>query len=122
MTQLSDFFKALADPTRLRIINLLLQSPFCVCEMAATLELPQPLLSRHLAYLRNSGLVEGSRQGPRINYALNENSPLMQQIRPFLMKAFRGEPTGHVDLYNLKQDACNKRTKVDESQRESGIQ
>jgi DNA-binding transcriptional ArsR family regulator len=51
-----------------RIINLLLRSRLCVCEMAAILDLPQPLLSRHLAYLRNGGLVEGPRQGLRINY------------------------------------------------------
>ncbi|MGB9610698.1 MAG: ArsR/SmtB family transcription factor [Bryobacteraceae bacterium] len=106
MTQLSVFFKALADPTRLRIINLLLRSPLCVCEMAATLRLPQPLLSRHLAYLRNSGLVEGFRQGLRINYELNQRHPLIPLIRPFLEEAFRGEAAAQMDLKNLKADAA----------------
>jgi ArsR family transcriptional regulator len=63
MEQLSAFFKALADPTRLRIMNLLLRSSFCVCEMERILGLPQPLLSRHLAHLRSCGLVESQREG-----------------------------------------------------------
>lgn len=104
MTQLSAFFKALADPTRLRIVNLLLRSPLCVCEMARMLKLPQPLLSRHLAYLRNSGLVEGLRQGLRINYELNQRHPLIPQIRPFLVEAFRGEAAAQMDLATLKAD------------------
>lgn len=108
MTQLSAFFKALADPTRLRVVNLLLRSPLCVCEMAGILELPQPLLSRHLAYLRNSGLVEGSRQGLRINYELNQRHPLIPLIRPFLEEAFRGEVTAQMDLAHLLADAAGQ--------------
>ena len=101
MRELSAFFKALADPTRLRIINLLLRSPHCVCEIAATLNLPQPLVSRHLAYLRNSGLVEGTRQGFRVNYLINERHPLLRQMRPLLEQVLREQPTGRIDLHNL---------------------
>ena len=53
-------------------MNLLLRSPFCVCEMERILKLPQPLLSRHFAYLRNCGFVESHRDGMRVNYNLNE--------------------------------------------------
>jgi len=113
MTQLSAFFKALADPTRLRIIKLLLRSRLCVCEMAAILDLPQPLVSRHLAYLRNSGLVEGSRQGLRINYEVNERHPLLPQIRPFLEQALRNEPGGQIYLHNSNAEC---RTAKDEIQ------
>lgn len=112
MTQLSTFFKALADPTRLRIMNLLLRSPLCVCEMAAILNLPQPLLSRHLAYLRNSGLIEGFRQGLRINYEIKDTNPFIQQIRPFLVEAFRGDATGQTDLHNLETDAALKKDEL----------
>jgi ArsR family transcriptional regulator len=104
MTRLSAFFKALAEPTRLRIMNLLLRTPLCVCEMAAILKLPQPLLSRHLAYLRNSGLVVGSKQGLRINYQANEKHPLLPQIQPFLEQALRNEPGGQIDLHNLNAE------------------
>jgi len=94
MTELSTFFKALAGPPRLRIINLLLRSPHCVCEVPATLNLPQPLVSRHLAYLRNSGLVEGTRQGFRGNYGINERHPLLRQLPPCLEQILRQQPGG----------------------------
>jgi ArsR family transcriptional regulator len=100
MTVVSGFFRALADPTRLRILGLLLRSPRCVCEMAATLDLPQPLVSRHLAYLRNSGLVEGIRQGFRVNYEINDSHPLLRQLRPCLEQILREEPPGRGGHHN----------------------
>jgi ArsR family transcriptional regulator, arsenate/arsenite/antimonite-responsive transcriptional repressor len=63
-------FKALADPTRLRILNLLKLGSICVCEMHAVLQLPQPTVSRHLAALRHAGLVRDCRRGTRIIYSL----------------------------------------------------
>jgi ArsR family transcriptional regulator, arsenate/arsenite/antimonite-responsive transcriptional repressor len=63
-------FRAFADPTRLRILNLLLQGELCVCDIVRTLDVPQPTASRHLAYLRNSGLVESRRDGLWIHYKL----------------------------------------------------
>ncbi len=102
MEQLATLFKALADPTRLRIVNLLMRSPFCVCEMEEILRLPQPLLSRHLAYLRNSGLVENSRDGMRVNYNLNGKNQLIKQIRPFLLEALDSDTVGRADLRMLK--------------------
>ena len=66
-------FKALADPTRLRILNLLMKVPCCVCDFGTVLQLPQPLISRHLAYLKNAGLVQDHRQGMRVQYAISLN-------------------------------------------------
>ena len=102
MEQLSVFFKALADPTRLRIMNLLLRSPFCVCEMERILNLSQPLLSRHLAYLRSCGLVESQREGMRVNYNVNEKYPLLKRIGPFLLDTLGKDPVGSGDLRTLK--------------------
>jgi ArsR family transcriptional regulator len=102
MQRLPSLFKALADPTRLRIMNLLLRSPFCVCEMERILGLPQPLLSRHLAYLRNSGLVESHRDGMRVNYNLNEKHPFIAELRPFLLRALEADAVGRADLRTLK--------------------
>lgn len=102
MMELSTTFKALADPTRLRIMNLLLRSSFCVCEMGRILKLSQPLLSRHLAYLRNCGLVENQRDGTRVNYLLNEKHPFIQQMRPFLLDALGADAVGRADLRTLK--------------------
>src|SRR5437868_7035460 len=56
-------FRAVADPTRLRILSLLRGGERCVCEFVDTLRIPQPKASRHLAYLRRSGLVSVRKDG-----------------------------------------------------------
>jgi ArsR family transcriptional regulator len=63
-------FRAFADPTRLRILNLLLAGELCVCDIVSTLRIPQPTASRHLAYLKKSGLVKARRDGLWIHYKL----------------------------------------------------
>jgi len=63
-------FKALSDETRLRILALLQGGELCVCDLMAVLELPQSTVSRHLATLRNAGLVEDRRQGVWMYYRL----------------------------------------------------
>lgn len=70
MKKTAQLFKALSDETRLRILALLAGGELCVCELMATLELPQSTVSRHLAYLRNAGLVEDRRQGVWMYYRL----------------------------------------------------
>ena len=65
-------FRAFSDPTRLRILHLLqLQSEMCVCDIVTILELPQSLVSRHLAYLRRAGLVQDQRVGQWKYYSLS---------------------------------------------------
>ena len=64
-------FKALADPTRLRILGLLLAGEVCVCDIHETLGIPQPKASRHLAYLRKTGLVDARREGLWMHYRLS---------------------------------------------------
>ena len=63
-------FRAFADPTRLRILNVLLPGELCVCDIVNTLRIPQPTASRHLAYLKKSGLVEARRDGLWVHYKL----------------------------------------------------
>jgi ArsR family transcriptional regulator len=63
-------FKALADPTRIRIVGLLLGGEICVCHMHETLGIPQSKASRHLAYLRRAGLVEAEKRGLWVYYRL----------------------------------------------------
>jgi len=67
-------FKALADPTRLRLIHLLGDGEVCVCSFVETLKTNQPKVSRHLAYLRRAGLVAGRREGKWTHYRLVEPS------------------------------------------------
>jgi len=84
MGQLAQTFKALADPTRLRILNLLPTAPGSVCELQAVLGLPQPLISRHFAYLRNAELVDDERHGVRVLYRLRTEGPAGDKLRLFL--------------------------------------
>jgi ArsR family transcriptional regulator, arsenate/arsenite/antimonite-responsive transcriptional repressor len=62
--------KALADPTRLRILALLASGEICVCHIHTALAVPQPTASRHLAYLKKSGLVEDRKVGLWKHYRL----------------------------------------------------
>jgi ArsR family transcriptional regulator, arsenate/arsenite/antimonite-responsive transcriptional repressor len=63
-------FKALADPTRVRILGLLSAGEICVCHIHESLRLPQSLVSRHLAYLRRAGLVETRKEGLWVHYRI----------------------------------------------------
>jgi ArsR family transcriptional regulator len=65
-------FKGFADPTRIRILSVLAAGELCVCDIVDILGLPQPLVSRHLAYLRRSGLVEATREWKYAHYRLAE--------------------------------------------------
>jgi ArsR family transcriptional regulator len=67
---LAKLFKALGDPTRLRIVALLSQGELCVCHLETALELSQPTASRHLSVLRAAGVVETRREGTWVYYSL----------------------------------------------------
>jgi len=71
-----NFFKCLADQTRLDILMLIVkQGERCVCDLTATLDLSQPKISRHLALLRSSGVLQDRRQGQWIYYSLQADLP-----------------------------------------------
>jgi ArsR family transcriptional regulator len=73
--------KALADKTRLRILGLLGNDEVCVCHMHDSLGLPQPTVSRHLAYLRRSGLVSARRDGVWMHYHISRSlDPLVRGV------------------------------------------
>jgi ArsR family transcriptional regulator len=65
-------FKALADRTRLRVINLIGDEEVCVCFFVEVLRTNQPKISRHLAYLRRAGLVSTRREGKWMHYRVVE--------------------------------------------------
>jgi ArsR family transcriptional regulator, arsenate/arsenite/antimonite-responsive transcriptional repressor len=66
------FFRALADRTRLRILNLMRSEEVCVCFFVEILKTHQPKISRHLAYLRKAGIVGARREGPWMHYRIVE--------------------------------------------------
>ena len=85
------FFRALADPTRLRIINLIGDQEVCVCFFVEILKSNQPKISRHLAYLRRAGIVSARREGIWMHYRIttpkDENAArVLQEVREWLKK------------------------------------
>jgi ArsR family transcriptional regulator len=63
-------FRALADPTRLRLLNLIADREICVCYLVEILRMSQPKVSRHLAYLRRAGIASSRRDGKWMHYRL----------------------------------------------------
>jgi ArsR family transcriptional regulator, arsenate/arsenite/antimonite-responsive transcriptional repressor len=98
------FFRALADRTRLRLLNLMGDDEVCVCFLVEALKLTQPKISRHLAYLRRAGIVASRRDGKWMHYRLTQpndgyaagvlsavrdwlvNDPVMQSDRGRLLR------------------------------------
>jgi ArsR family transcriptional regulator len=64
-------FRALVDSTRLRLLNLIADREICVCYFVEILDISQPKVSRHLAYLRRAGVVASRRQGKWMHYRLS---------------------------------------------------
>ena len=82
MEQLAQFFKALSDETRLRIVMLLTQGELCVCDLMVVLDEPQSKISRHLAYLKLSGITGSKRVGVWMHYWIKDSldEPYKSQI------------------------------------------
>jgi len=101
---MTDAFKGLADPTRLRIVNLLLHGELCVCHIQRVLGTSQPNVSRHLNYLKHAGLVLDRREGFRVFYRLIEapHEPL-KSLFGFLRTACQGDALLGHDLAQLKR-------------------
>lgn len=72
LADMETFFTALADKTRLRLLNLMRNEEVCVCFFTEVLGESQPKISRHLAYLRNAGIVEARRDGKWMHYSISK--------------------------------------------------
>jgi ArsR family transcriptional regulator len=85
------FFRALADRTRLRLLNLMGSDEVCVCFFVEILKTNQPKISRHLAYLRRAGIVDARRDGQWMHYRVVEPSDqdaarVLQEVMAWLSK------------------------------------
>lgn len=106
INQMETLFKALADATRLRILGLLLTGEVCVCHIHESLKISQPKASRHLAYLRRSGLVTSRRDGLWIHYRLaTPSDPVVAAIS----EAVRHGLT-HMDAVRRDAERLQKKT------------
>jgi ArsR family transcriptional regulator, arsenate/arsenite/antimonite-responsive transcriptional repressor len=104
MKELEQYFKALGDTNRLRILNLLLHGELCVCDIQYVLRATQPNVSRHLSYLKNSGLVLDRRGGYRIFYRLaDQKQGTKRRLFEFLQDAYKNEEQLKSDKKRLKE-------------------
>jgi ArsR family transcriptional regulator len=96
--------KALADATRLRIVNLLLEGEMCGCDIGEVLHLSQPNISQHVAYLRHAGLVSRRREGYRVYYRLVEKrNPLFSGVLEPLRLVFESDRVFVCDTQRLRK-------------------
>ncbi len=100
-------FRALADPTRLRLLNLIAGREVCVCYFVEILRLSQPKVSRHLAYLRRAGLASARRDGKWMHYRLEipKNKAAATILREAL-NHLRNEPQMRQDVARLSSACC----------------
>ena len=110
MKATAQLFKALGDETRLRIITLLISGlELCVCDIMAVLELPQSTVSRHLAYLRNTGLVDDRRQGIWMYYRISqEATDHTSDLFGLLAQMLLGQDQAVEDLRRLEEHLITK--------------
>lgn len=101
---LESFFKGLAETSRLRILNLLFHGELCGCDIQYVLEASQSNISRHLNYLKNSGLVSDRRAGYRVYYRLAHSRSLDHQLLfEYLKRAFKRDHIFTSDSKRLKE-------------------
>ena len=96
-------FKACSDATRLRILFLLTERELCVCEIMAVLDMPQGKISRHLAVLKQYGLLKDRRDGVWIYYALATDSSIaLKYVSVYLVSARQVHERVQADLVRLR--------------------
>ena len=88
MKEVSQIFKALSDPNRIRILKMLEIKPMCVCEITAVLGLATSTVSKHLSILRDAGFIFDQKENKWVNYYLNSVSQLsyIKELLPLLKK------------------------------------
>lgn len=101
-------FAALADHTRLRILNLMQGREVCVCYFVEILEQGQPKISRHLAYLRRAGIVAARRDGKWMHYSVEwPEDARARAILEATLKSLKADPEMQLDLARLDRACCN---------------
>jgi len=100
-------FRALADPTRLRLLNLIADREICVCYFVEVLRTSQPKISRHLAYLRKAGIVAARRDGKWMHYRLAiPRDAVAARILRETLEHLRERPEMQRDTLRLRSACC----------------
>src|SRR5260370_24639894 len=103
---LAVFFAALADPTRLRLLNLMNGREVCVCYFVEILRQSQPKISRHLAYLKRAGIVEARREGKWMHYRIKGLDARAAPILAAALGKLRSHPALLAHLPRLDRACC----------------
>ena len=102
-------FRALADRTRLRLLNLMGKDEVCVCYFVEVLRTPQPKISRHLAYLRRAGIVGARREGKWMHYRITEPADTQAaQVFKDVRNWLSSNPTMQRERSRLVNICCTK--------------
>ena len=110
---LVSLFAALADPTRLRLLNLMNGREVCVCYFVEILRQGQPKISRHLAYLRRAGIVEARREGKWMHYRIERpQDARAASILDATLKSFETNRDMQADLARLGKACCEPQSFV----------
>jgi ArsR family transcriptional regulator len=110
---LVQLFAALADPTRLRLLNLMNGREVCVCYFVEILKQGQPKISRHLAYLRRAGIVEARREGKWMHYRIERPEDVRAaSILDATLKSFESDRNMKADLVRLGRACCEPQSFV----------
>jgi len=110
---LDQLFQALADLTRLRLLNLMSEGEVCVCYFVQVLDAPQPKISRHLAYLRKAGIVAARREGKWMHYRLVwPTDSHAAEILKTTIAAIKQDKEFQRDLQRLNRACCGSQSLV----------
>lgn len=102
MNKLTNYFKLLSDDTRLRIMVLLFHNEFCVCQITGITGISQPNVSKHLARLRDMGLVIDERKEQYTFYTLNIQDTLFKEILECIVLNIKNYPILEADVEKSK--------------------
>lgn len=105
---MESFFMALADKTRLRLLNLMRDEEVCVCFFTEVLSESQPKISRHLAYLRNAGIVQARREGKWMHYSITPAKDANEQrVLNAIFEWFDGREEMRQDRKTYSEVCCS---------------
>jgi len=106
-SDLVPFFAALADRTRLRLLNLIAGREVCVCYLVGILRQSQPKISRHLAYLRRAGVVAARREGKWMHYRIQRpEGTAIISILDTVLESLKSDREMQSDLTRLSRACC----------------
>lgn len=107
LNEMEKLFLALADKTRLRLLNLMRADEICVCYFTEVLGESQPKISRHLAYLRNAGLVSARRDGKWMHYKIEfPDNDFLSKILQETLAGLKDQEEMNRDYEKLEAVCC----------------